>query len=139
LRVHPILGTDTAGKFNLLTALVKPQTLVLIVVAAILHAVLAPFITIVISVADRAVAGWFRSARLGKSLKLTRSGVDGERLLGNALEVSLTSPESSGATGLRFAGKYFWKRFWGGVTSPAHHGRVAESGRRHSTRNRACC
>ncbi|MES2450294.1 MAG: hypothetical protein V4610_06980 [Pseudomonadota bacterium] len=47
---EPLPGTDTAGKFNLITALFKPQTLVLILVGAILYAVLAPLITITISI-----------------------------------------------------------------------------------------
>ncbi|WEJ98343.1 MAG: hypothetical protein P0Y59_15475 [Candidatus Sphingomonas phytovorans] len=47
---EPLPGTDTAGTFNLITALFKPQTLVLILVGAILYAVLAPLITITISI-----------------------------------------------------------------------------------------
>lgn len=45
----PLPGTDTGGKFKLLIALFKPRTLVLILVAALLYAVLAPLITIAIS------------------------------------------------------------------------------------------
>lgn len=46
---EPLPGTDTAGKFNLISALFKPQTLILILVGGGLYAVLAPLITIAIS------------------------------------------------------------------------------------------
>ena len=43
-------GTDTGGSFNLISALFKPQTLILIVVGAALYAVLAGLVTIAAAV-----------------------------------------------------------------------------------------
>ena len=45
----PLPGTDTAGKFNLITALFKPQTLGLILLALVLYIVLVWPVTVLIS------------------------------------------------------------------------------------------
>jgi hypothetical protein len=42
----PLPGTDTGGKFSLISALFKPQTLILIAVGAALYAVLAMLVTL---------------------------------------------------------------------------------------------
>lgn len=63
-------GTDTGGRFNLLSALIKQQTLVLIVVGVALYAVLATLVTIAAAILaglppDVAKAHGLRFALLG--------------------------------------------------------------------------
>jgi len=62
----PLDGTGTGGKFNLITALFKPQTIALILVAAAIYAILAPLIALGAALISGMPihAAWVHSTRL---------------------------------------------------------------------------
>jgi membrane protein implicated in regulation of membrane protease activity len=64
-------GTDTGGKFNLITALFKPQTLLLLLVGGALYVLLAVLLTVTTSV----LAGVSIEAARGHALRLALLGL----------------------------------------------------------------